>query len=163
LEDLLYQLERELMIGKGRWTAEFYESERDFQLEDLTFDVLLKGDTKIRGYGLFSRIMSFMLLPKYAVYCYVMVKDSISSDFLKKCVNLIKKKAKVEDVQWNFLLLITKQDAPKKVIEYIKCFEEKDLGLLLYNPHSKFLVNSKNKLGERIRTCISFERKNRSN
>lgn len=156
MKDFLCELERELMIGGGRWIAEFNESERNYKLENLTFDICLKGDTKIRGPGLFSRAISALLLPRYLVACYVLTRDTISLNFLKSCVSLVKKCAKKDNVKWSWIVFVLKNDPSEEIVKFAENYNDEEVGLLLYDLTSKLLINSKNKLGERMRACLKI-------
>jgi len=158
-EEFLCKLEEELMVKGGRWIADFRESERNYRLGDLTFDIYLSGGTKMKGFGLFSRILSALLLPSYSVACYVIkVRSSnlVSPDFLKKLLSIIRGNAEKNHIKWSWLMLIVRDDPPSKVVKLVENHKDKEIGLLLHNPDSKLLVNSKNLLGERMRACLKL-------
>ncbi|MBI2845056.1 MAG: hypothetical protein HYX86_00775, partial [Chloroflexi bacterium] len=48
LEDYLGNLERDLMLGGGRWIVDFNEAFRDYELDGLKFDLLLIGSMRNR-------------------------------------------------------------------------------------------------------------------
>jgi len=156
LYDLLCQLEEELMAKGGRWIADFNESERNYKLEDVTFDACIRGDTRIREFGIFSRAMDAFLLPRYFVACYALVMESVTTNFLRKCLRLIGRKSDADQVTWNWLVLFTQRDPSRDVVELVEGLEDKKIGLLLYDSSSGSLVTSRNQLGERLRSCVRF-------
>jgi hypothetical protein len=156
LDDLLCRLEEELMAKGGRWIADFNESERGYRLEDITFDACIRGDTRIREFGVFSRAMDAFLLPRYFVACYVLVTESVTTNFLRKCLHLIEKKSDADQVTWSWLILITQRTPSRDVIGSVEGLEDKKVGLLLYDSSSGSLVTSGNQLGERMRSCVAF-------
>jgi hypothetical protein len=162
LDDLVSGLEEELMAGGGRWIADFNESERGYRLEDVTFDACLRGDTRIKEFGLFSRAMSFFLLPGYRVACYVTLRDALTRDFLKKCSHIIRRKNETDGVTWSWLVLIVKETPRDEVVRLIEDFSDKDLGIVLYDSGSASLSSSQNRLGERMRSYVkSWSKKSR--
>jgi hypothetical protein len=154
LDDLLCKLEEELMAKGGRWIADFNESERDYRLEDVTFDVCIRGDTRIRESGFFSRAMDAFLLPRYLVVCYVLVIESATTNFLRKCLRLIENKSHTDQVTWSWLILISQRDPLRDVIEFTVGLKDQKVGLLLYDPNSGSLVTSGNQLGARMKSCV---------
>lgn len=156
MDDLLCQLEEDLMAKGGRWIADFNESERGYRLEDVTFDACIRGDTRIREFGVFSRAMDAFLLPRYFVACYVLMTESVTTSLLKKCLHLIEKKSDTDQVTWSWLILITQRNPSRDVVESVEALKDKKLGLLLYDSSSGSLVTSGNQLGERMRSCVGF-------
>jgi hypothetical protein len=154
LDDLVSGLEEELMAGGGRWIADFNESERDYRLEDVTFDACVRGDTRIKEFGLFSRAMSSFLLPGYHVACYVTLRGTLTQDFLKKCLHIIRRKNETDGVTWSWLVLIVKETPRDEVVRLVESFSDKDLGLVLYDSSSASLSSSQNRLGERMRSYV---------
>jgi hypothetical protein len=154
LDNLLCQLEEELMAKGGRWIADFNESERNYSLDGVTFDVCIRGDTKIREPGLFSRAMSAFLLPRYLVVCYVVARDTVSAHFLRKCLGLAKNRSKADDVTWTWLIVTVQQTPSKDVLQIVRGLTEKEIGLLVYDRGSGSLAASGNLLGERMKSCV---------
>jgi hypothetical protein len=162
LDDLVSGLEEELMAGGGRWIADFNESERDYRLEDVTFDACVRGDTRIKEFGLFSRAMSSFLLPGYRVACYVTRRGTLTQDFLEKCLRIIRRKNEADGVTWSWLVLIVKETPRDEVARLVEGFSDKDLGLVLYDSSSASLSSSQNRLGERMRSYVkSWSKKSR--
>lgn len=142
------------MAKGGRWIADFNESERNYRLDDVTFDVCVRGDTKISEPGLFSRAMSAFLLPRYLVVCYIVARDMVTADFLRKCLRLAKNRSRADEVTWTWLILIMQQSPPKDVVQIVRGLTEKEIGVLVYHPSSGSLATSGNMLGERMKSCV---------
>lgn len=153
MDDPVSRLEEELMARGGKWIADFDESERDYRLEDVTFDACVRGGTRIKEFGLFSRAMSSFLLPRYVVACYVTLRGTLTQDFLRKCLHIIRRKNETDGVTWSWLILIVKE-APREVVRLVESFSDKDLGLVLYDSSSASLSSSQNRLGERMRSYV---------
>ncbi len=63
LDDYLLKLEKNLLFGSARWVADFTESFRRYPLEGVTFDMVVTGKMRAKGF-LLSRLVSFLLMPK---------------------------------------------------------------------------------------------------
>jgi len=146
------------MVKGGRWVAEFTESERNYKVGNLTFDVCLRGGTRTKGLFL-SRILSYFVLPNYQVACYIMKIASsniVSLNFLKKLLLPIRDRAKKEELKWNWLFLVTEDEPSVKVAKLIEEQKYEEVGVLLYNRGSKSIVYSRNLLGKRMKACLKL-------
>jgi len=146
------------MVKGGRWVAEFTESERNYKVGNLTFDICLRGGTRTKGLFL-SRILSYFVLPNYQVACYVMKIASsniISSNFLRKLLLPIREKAKEEEVKWNWLFLISEDEPSAKVAKLIEEQPYEEVGILLYSSRLRSVAYSHNLLGKRMKACLKL-------
>lgn len=133
VEDVLTTIEKELMIGGGRWIAEFNESFRDFEVGDVKFNVYVRA--KLRGKGFFiSRIIMQLLTPDYLLGCFVYKADNgaqVSKTQLSKMIEAMKRRMKEDELRFSWLIILQKR-FPNPLKKYVNRISRSDFGVLLY-------------------------------
>lgn len=132
VEDLLTTIERELMVGGGRWLGEFNEAFRDFEVESTKFNVYVRG--RLRGKGfIISRIIMQLLTPDYLLGCFVYKADrgtQVSMTHLSRMIEAMKRRMKEDDLRFSWLIIIQKRfQNPLK--RYVKRISRSDFGVIL--------------------------------
>jgi len=156
-KDIVDSVEKQLMKGKGRWVADFKESFREYRTHGLTFDVLVRGDTKVKGFML-SRLFSYMLNPNYQVACFILSLDSgerLDEKSLARYLTAIKSFMKEEKVDWSWFLMVGRRfgGGVKKAVAGLS---DRALGVALVDPESREMVNSGSYLGRQLRRYIKI-------
>jgi len=145
------------MKGKGRWVADFKESFREYRVRDLTFDVLVRGDTRVKGFFL-SRLFSFVLNPNYEVACFILSLDSrehLDEKALARYLTAIKSFMKKEKIDWSWFLLVGTRfgGGVKKAVADLS---DRALGVALVDSGSREMVNSDSYLGRQFKKYIKI-------
>ena len=83
MERKLYaeKLERNLMMGSGRWVADFREGFINYPIGDVTFDLMVRGGTRSYQGFFLSRAYTFLVTPNYFVSCFLRYGDLDGSDY----------------------------------------------------------------------------------
>jgi len=137
-EDPLLLIEKELMAGRGKWIADFTESKRSFKLGGITFDLLIRGGTKVKGF-LLSRILSYFVSPNYLVACFIYkAKEGSHVDrtLLQKMLGTIKKFMEKEELHWSWLIVL-QQRYPEPLKKFVNDLGSREVGVVLYDVGSR--------------------------
>jgi hypothetical protein len=156
-ENQLVQMEKSLMLGKGRWIADFIESFRDWNVGDVTFDVFIQGNTRMKGF-LLSRLFSATVNPNYQVGCYVISADrvrDIDRKSLTKMLHAVRASMKENEMKWAWLFILCAKvaDAQKKLVESIR---DQSVGIALVDVDSKNIVSSDSYIGKQAKRFIKL-------
>jgi len=157
VQEVVDKLEREMMMGKGRWVADFNESFRDFRLGTTVFDVALQGNTRVRGF-LLSRLFSFMLNPNYNVGCFILSSNKVrrlDTALVKNVVQLIKGWMMEKGVRWSWLFLIM-QKADGSLKRFVKEVPEEAIGVILADVEAREILHNNTFLGKQGRKYIKL-------
>jgi len=157
VEEHIAKLEKVLMTGRGRWIADFNESKRNFKINDIEFDALIEGNTRMKGF-LLSRLFSFLLNPNYSVSCFVLsTKPARKSDqkFIIRVLATIKSYMKNKEVKWSWLFVFSteKMQNLKNIIQKI---DDKTIGVALIDINSREIFHSNSYLGKQAKRFIKF-------
>lgn len=154
-ETYLRYLEKELMIGGGRWIATFNIAIRDFNVNKMAnpkksveqsshINTLIYGGVRNRGFIL-SRAFSFMASPTYRVGCAaITVKNPTNLKWSgivthMRDVTTIKREMEFE---WIWVLLFGVGSVSPKVSQKIQTHVSRELGLLYADLKGKEIYNS---------------------
>lgn len=151
------KLEKGLMIGRGRWIADFNESFRKFRLGDVEFDAFIQGNTRTKGF-LLSRLFSVMLNPNYFVGCFLISTESIrhfDRKFLSKVIAEIQSYMKDNEMKWSWLFVFT----PKGIGEigrHVEKISDQSVGVVLVDADSGKMVHSNSYLGRQAKKYVKI-------
>jgi len=156
-KDIVDSVEKQLMKGKGRWVADFKESFREYRTHGLTFDVLVRGDTRVRGF-LLSRFFSFVLNPNYEVACFILSLESgerLDEKSVARYLKVIKSVMKEQKIDWSWFLVVGRRfgGGVKKAVAGLS---DRALGVALVDAESHEMVNSDSYLGRQFRRYIKI-------
>jgi hypothetical protein len=152
VEDYLLELEQNLMLGRGRWVADFNEAFRDLPLGEHTFDLFVRGGTRPKGF-LLSRLFAYFSMPSYNVALFVkhVPEDDFSLEALKKAVTDL---AAEKNIRWTWLVLVRAGCFTGKLAERIDRFDAPELGISLVNLADRDIDTSANLLGRKALSLI---------
>jgi hypothetical protein len=152
VDDYLSKVERDLMLGAGRWVAEFNEAFRDFPLANRTFDLLVRGGTRPRGF-LLSRLFAYFSLPSYnvALFAKHVPKDDLSLEDLRRSVTAW---AEERNTRWTWLVLIRAGSFTDDTVEAVDGFDQAGLGISLVNLADGDIDTSSNLLGRKALSLL---------
>jgi len=152
-ERLVLKFERELMRGKARWLANFIESFEDFQVNDVTFDIFIRGNTRVKGF-LLSRFFSYVLNPNYEVGCYMYASERrLNRSIARKILVTAKGSMEANEMRWIWLIMIADQiDSEAK--DYVEKVSDQGLAVVAVETDTGLITNSKNFLGRQARKFV---------
>ncbi|NWG10220.1 hypothetical protein HXY33_00460 [Candidatus Bathyarchaeota archaeon] len=155
VEEHIAKLEKGLMSGRGRWIADFNESHRNFRLGDVEFDLLIEGNTRMKGF-LLSRLFSFLLNPNYPVSCFVLSTKSLQKldqNFLKKVLALIRSYMKKKEVKWSWLFIFS-SERTRSLKSAVEKIDDQTFGVVLIDVDSKEMFHSDSYLGKQAKRFV---------
>lgn len=152
VDDYLLKVERNLMLGAGRWVAEFNESFRAFPVGKLTFDLYVRGGTRPRGL-LLSRLFAYFSLPHYNVAFFAKQVPEESLDFDELSQAILGRAAK-HNVRWSWLVLIRSGRFPAELVNKVDRFNKPELGISLVNLAEEDVDTSSNILGRKALSLV---------
>lgn len=157
VEEHIAKLEKGLMSGRGRWIADFNESHRNFRIDDVEFDILIEGNTHMKGF-LLSRLFSFLLNPNYSVNCFILSTKparKLDQHFLRKVLGTIRSYMKKKEVKWSWLFIFSteKTQSLRNVIQKI---DDQTIGVVLVDVGSKELFHSDSYLGKQAKRFVKI-------
>ncbi|MHC5040719.1 MAG: hypothetical protein ACYTHM_25690 [Planctomycetota bacterium] len=147
-DEYFLRLERELMVGSGRWVAEFSESFRDFPLGDRTFNLFVRGGLRPRGVFL-SRLFAYFSLPDWSVAFFAARIPEGPFD-LEKWKSAVEEHAGRTGSKWTWLLFLRAGPFPGDVVKRVEQFDEIGLGITLVNLAEEDVDTSDNILGRKV-------------
>jgi hypothetical protein len=154
-QEVVDSLERQMMTGKGRWVADFNESFRDYRVGDVTFDVFISGNTRMKGFVL-SRLYSFFLNPNYEVGFFAIrmpPQNQLTSRRLRKWILAVKASMRKAEMKWAWLTILG--DAPDDSAK--QCVREaidSDVGIAYVDLSSREIIASETYLGRQLKRYI---------
>jgi hypothetical protein len=152
IDAYLLKLEQNLMLGRGRWVAEFNESFRNFPVGGHTFDLYVRGGTRPRGL-LLSRLFAYFSLPSYNVAFFarhVPEHDVNLGDLCKA----VEDRAAQNNVRWTWLALIRSASFPEELVEKVDGFGKPELAISLVNLADRDIDTSPNVLGRKALSLL---------
>jgi hypothetical protein len=152
VEEYLQKLEMNLILGAGRWVAEFNESFRNFPVGKHSFDLYVRGGTRPKGL-LLSRLFAYFSLPNYNVAFFVkhVPKDDFNLGELRKAVE---DRASKYNVRWNWLVLVREGCFPEKMVKRVDSFDKPELAISLVNIEDQDIDTSSNVLGRKALSLL---------
>ena len=153
MKDYLLRLESNLMLGSGRWIADFTESFWDFRIGNTTFDMLILGNTRPKGF-LLSRLFAWLTLPAYGVACFVCSLNDPQLKQLGSLAKIIKRYMKEQDLTWSWLVLPSEGSFTKKAKAVVQKDDSHEIGIALMNLAAQEVVTNDSYLGRRMRRLV---------
>jgi hypothetical protein len=152
IDDYLLKVERNLMLGAGRWVAEFNEAFRGFPVGSNTFDLFVRGGTRPKGF-LLSRLFAYFSLPSYNVALFA--KHVPQDDFnLRDLRKAVMGRAEEKNTKWTWLVLIRSGTFPDKLVRAVDGFDNPELGISLVNLAEQDVDTSSNLLGRKALSLV---------
>ena len=148
----LLKLEQNLMLGAGRWVAEFNESFRGFPVGEHTFELYVRGGTRPKGF-LLSRLFAYFSLPSYNVAFFAKhdAGDSLDLDGL---LGAIEGRAAEHNIKWAWLVLVRSGPFTEGLVRQVDGFDKPGLGISLVNLADEDVDTSSNLLGRKALSLV---------
>ncbi len=152
IDDYLLKVERNLMLGAGRWVAEFNEAFRNFPVGNHTFDLFVRGGTRPKGF-LLSRLFAYFSLPSYnvALFAKHVPEDEFNLEVLWKAVM---SRAAENNTRWTWLVLIRAGGFTDELVKTVEGFDKPELGISLVNLIEHDVDTSSNILGRKALSLV---------
>jgi hypothetical protein len=157
IEEHITRLEKGLMSGRGRWIADFNESHKHFRIDDIEFDVLVEGNTRMRGF-LLSRLFSLLLNPNYSVSCFIVSSESVrklDQNFLRKALATIRTYMKKKEVKWSWLFIFSSEKS-QPLKNMVQKIDDHAIGVVLIDVNSKEIFHSNSYLGKQAKGFVKI-------
>lgn len=150
--DYLIKLENNLMAGSGRWIADFTESFWDFSVGDASFDMVILGNTRPRGF-LLSRFFAWLTLPNYWVGCFVYSGDTELKQ-LGTLIRSIKGYMEEQEMTWSWLVLTGEESFTRKAIAGLQKNKSHEIGISLVDLAAQEVITNDSVMGRRMRRFV---------
>ena len=149
------RIEKSLMLGRGRFIADFTESFRNYRVDNVIFDAFVHGNTRMKGF-LLSRLFSATINPNYYVACFMIsIADNKDFDrrFLSELLQAVRVRMKEDEMRWAWLFVFTAKaaDALRKMIEGLK---DQFIGVAMIDASSGNVVHSDSYIGKQAKRFI---------
>lgn len=148
LDQYLLNLEKNLLFGSARWVADFTESFRHYSLGGMTFDMVVTGKMRAKGF-LLSRLVSYLLMPNYYAACLVYAGE-LDGRRLRQLSQVALDYAEREELRWVWLVL-PQPNVTRKMRELVTSQGEPDnLGLALVDLEAEEVTTNGSYMGNRL-------------
>ena len=156
-DDIIQKLEKQMMKGRGRWVADFNESFLDYRVGDVSFDLFILGNTRVRGFIL-SRLFSFLLNPNYEVGFFAITTgdtNEVNSRRIRKWILATKSCMRKCEMKWAWLLLVGKalDESGEKCVQEAT---DRDVGVAYWNTNSGQIVSADTYLGRQLKRYVKI-------
>jgi len=157
IEDTITKLERKMMVGTGRWVADFNESFRNYRVGDVTFDMFISGNTRMKGF-IISRFFSFLLNPNYGVGLFAISTgpdDAPNSKRLRKWILAVKSRMREDEMKWSWFVIVgeTPSDLVRK---YVEEATDSAVGIAYLDVVSHQIVSADTYLGRQLKRYLKL-------
>jgi hypothetical protein len=152
IRDYLLKLEDNLMVGSGRWIADFNESFWDYQINNLTFNFFIWGGMRPKGFAL-SKIAAVLVMPNYKAACFAYAGDPELKQ-LSAIVTAIQHVSKDRNIDWSWLVIPHESVFSPRAIARVEKDDTHELGIALVDLKSKAIFSSHSYVGRRMERFI---------
>ena len=154
-EDAIGKLEKAMMKGKGRWVADFDESFLKYRVGDVTFDLFISGNTRVKGFIL-SRLYSFLLNPNYEVGFFAIStgeENEPNPRRLRRWILAVKSCMQKSEMKWAWLVLVGRSPSDP-VKKYIQEATDPDVGVAYVDTESGQITSADTYLGRQLKKYL---------
>jgi hypothetical protein len=151
--EYLLKLERNLMVGGGRWVADFSESFWDYPLGDVTFAMFIRGGMRPKGLAL-SRFVAFITVPNYRVACFAYAGDP-SLKRLPAAIKAARRCMEGQEIEWSWLVFPGEGAFSPQARARIEKNDARELGIALVDLSAQEIVTSRSYVGRRMSRFIN--------
>jgi len=148
VRDYLLRLERNLMVGSGRWVADFNESFWEYPLDGIVFDMFVTATVRPKGFFL-SRVAAWLTTPNYYVACFAYSGDPTLrtlNEVLRRISNYLEK----EDFAWAWLVIPQDEPFSRKAESMVRSTKIREIGIALVDLSSHEIVTSESHWGRHL-------------
>jgi len=146
--EYLLKLERNLMLGSGRWVADFVESFWSQPVGDVTFDLIVRGGMRPQGFAL-SKIVALLTTPNYQVACFAH-SGGAELKRLPGVLRAVRTYMKDNQLAWAWLVIPHQGGLPSKVRARVEKDDARELGIALVDLTTQEIVASRSYVGRRM-------------
>ena len=150
--EYLLKLERNLMVGSGRWVADFRESWWDYSAGDVIFDLLIRGGMRPKGFVV-SKVVAWLTTPDYQVACFGYAGHPEPRK-LPSVLRAIRNYMQDHQVEWAWLVVPHEGGVPDKVRARVEKNNLRELGIALVDLTTQEIVASRSYVGRRMSRFI---------
>jgi len=148
VKDYLVKLEDNLMVGSGKWVADFTESFWEYPMGDLVFDMFITAKVRPKGFFL-SKVAAWLTTPNYHIACFAYSQDP-GLKRLHEILTTISKFLKEEDLAWAWLVIPHEGSFSRKAKAMVEHTDSKEIGIALVDLDSQDIIPSKSYWGRRM-------------
>lgn len=151
------KVEKNLMMGSGKWIADFNESFRNFKVRDVEFDTFIRGNTRTKGFFL-SRLFSATVNPNYSVGCFIVSTESVKhfdQKFLGKALAEIQSYMKDNEMKWSWLIIFTTKNIGE-VKKHVGNIKDQNIGVVLVDAESGSMIHSNSYLAKQAKRFVKL-------
>jgi hypothetical protein len=148
VKEYLLRLERNLMVGSGRWVADFNESFWEYPLGDITFDMFVTATVRPKGFFL-SRVAAWLTTPNYHVTCFAYSADPALRS-LNEVLTRISTLLKEEEFAWAWLIIPNEGPFSRKAASMVQSTSIREIGIALVDLSSQEIVTSESHWGRHM-------------
>jgi len=146
--EYMLRLERDLMVGAGRWVADFVESFWGYRLGDVTFDLYVRGGMRPKGFAL-SRLVATLTLPNYRAACYVFAGDG-ELKRLPALIKALRRDMEQQETKWSWLVIPAEGAFSPQARASVEGNTASELGIALVDLAAQEIVTSSSYVGRRM-------------
>ena len=146
--DYLLGLEENLMIGSGRWIADFVESFWDVRVGSTSFDMLIVGNTRPQGF-LLSRVFAWLAMPAHRVACFVYTEDA-QVKRLGALLRSIRQYMEEKELTWSWLVLPAEGTFTKTAKAAVQKNDLREIGIALVDLAAQEVVTNDSFFGRKM-------------
>jgi hypothetical protein len=152
VKDYLVKLEDNLMLGGGRWVADFNESFWEYPMGDLVFDMFITATVRHKGF-LLSKFVGWLTTPNYHVACFAYSKDP-ELKRLHEILTTISRLLKKEDLAWAWLVIPHEGSFSRKAKAMIETNDSREIGIALVDLDSQEIIPARSYWSRRMTRFI---------
>jgi len=152
IDGYLLRLEENLMIGSGKWIADFTESFRNHKIKDTKFDMLIMGNTRPKGF-LLSRLFGYFAMPNYRVACFA-YSEQIERKDLDSLIKLILSFMEENNFAWSWFIIPKQGHFSNEVRDSIKRMGVEKIGIALVDLSNREIECNPSYVGKRMKEHV---------
>jgi hypothetical protein len=148
VKDYLVKLEDNLIVGSGKWVADFNESFWEYPMGDLVFDMFITAKVRPKGFFL-SKVAAWLTTPNYYVACFAYSKDP-GLKRLHEILTTISRFLKEEEFAWAWLVIPHEGEFSRKARMMVEHTDVREIGIALVDLNSQEIINSASYWSQRM-------------
>ena len=154
--EYLLRLEQNLMLGSGRWVADFNESFWDYTVNDVTFAMLVSGGMRPKGFAL-SKIASVFLMPDYHAACFAYTDDP-GLKRLPSVHQAVERYMKDDKVNWSWVVVSHEGAFSQQARANVERNESQNVGIALVDLQAGEIITNRSYIGRRMGRYVNVLR-----
>jgi hypothetical protein len=152
VHDYLLRLEENLMVGSGRWVADFNESFWHYPLGDFVFDMYVTAKVRPKGFFL-SKAAAWLTTPNYYVACFAYAEDP-ELKRLHELLSTISQFLQREEFAWAWLIIPHEAPVSGRARAMVERNDYREIGIALVDVNAQEIVSSASHWGQKMTRFI---------